>query len=394
MKFTQTTVKAAKVPPGKSEAIYFDDELPGFGLRVRAGGSARWIVQYKLGDKQRRMTFGTLDQLPPAKAREMARDLLAAVRSGRDPQAEKMNVRTTANQTFGVVLVSYLARQEGRLKTRSFSETKRILTTQWKPLHGLSLDNIGRATIADLLFKIADKNGKHASTHARSSLSAFFSWAMREGLCETNPVIATNKAIDPVVRDRVLADNEFRAIWEALPDSDYGRIVRLLILTGCRREEIGSLAWSEVDLENHVIVLPGERTKNKRAHQIPLSDMARNILRDAPNYGGSHVFGRKGNGFSGWSRAKRKLDAELPDIEQWRIHDIRRTVATGMADLGVQPHIVEAVLNHVSGHKAGVAGIYNRAAYSKEKTDALNMWANHISVLLSGADNVHRLESA
>ena len=222
---------------------------------------------------------------------------------------------------------------------------------------------------------------------------------MREGLVEVNPVIGTNKATEERSRDRVLRDAELVEIWNACRDDDYGRIVRLLILTGQRREEVGAMAWREINFSNHQWSLPGERTKNRLPHDVPLSDAAINVLRLVPRRERREsAFGQGSGGFSGWSRAKKGLDDRINDarVEQlgkgaeqlapWRIHDIRRTVATGMGDIGVQPHIVEAVLNHISGHKAGVAGIYNRAIYAPEKRAALERWADHVQLLIEGAE--------
>jgi integrase len=158
--------------------------------------------------------------------------------------------------------------------------------------------------------------------------------------------------------------------------------VKLLILTGQRAAEIGGLQWDEIHDEE--IVLPSARTKNKRTHIIPLSDPARAILNQFQANGRSHVFGyADATGFDGWGYAKRNLDASV-DLEHWTIHDLRRTVATRMAELGVQPHNIEAVLNHVSGHKGGIAGVYNRATYDREKREALNLWAEHVMALVEG----------
>src|SRR5262249_52908513 len=158
-------------------------------------------------------------------------------------------------------------------------------------------------------------------------------------------------------------DKELATLWNSLPDNDYGRIVRLLILTGCRRDEIGSLRWSEIDRDARLIALPGERTKNGRIHDVPLSKAALEIIDATPRrVDRDFVFGEGKGGFSGWSKAKAALDTQL-NLKPWRLHDLRRTASTRMADAGVQPHIIEAVLNHISGHKAGVAGVYNRSTY-------------------------------
>lgn len=391
MKFTRAAVQALKVPAGKAEAILFDDEVRGFGLRVRAGGSRTWVVQYKIGNKQRRMTLGSVALPDPAKARDRARDLLAAVRLGQDPASAKIEARAKAADTFGAAVKSFLVRQEKRLQPRTYTETERYLFVHWKRLHELALPNITRPVVAAQLTAIAEDSGPIAADRGRAALSAFFAWAIREGLADINPVIGTNKAAELKSRERVLADPELAAIWKALPADQYGAIVRLLILTGQRREEIGGLRWSEIDVGKGLISLPGERTKNGRPHELLLPAAAMAIVEAQPRRGGRDlVFGEADGPFQGWSRAKRALDRRIASqadkngrVAPWRLHDVRRTVATRMADLGVQPHVVEAVLNHVSGHKAGVAGVYNRSLYGPEKRADLELWTDHVLMIAS-----------
>jgi integrase len=391
MKLTKPSIERLALPPGKSEAIFFDDDVPGFGLRLRAGGSRTFIVQYALGGRQRRMTIGAAKILDAPKARQTARNLLAKVRLGHDPAADRAEARVRASdELLGDVVGRFLARQERRLRPRSYIDAKRYLEQYWKPLHSLHLARISRATVAARLGKIADGHGPVSADRARAALSSFFAWAIGEGLCDMNPVIGTNKHFDGAKsRDRVLADRELAIIWHALPDSDYGEIVKLLILTGQRREEIGALRRLEVDLEELVITLPPERTKNGRPHEVPLSKPALTILKSHPaRVGRDFMFGdgpRNGNdrqgGFQGWSKSKAALDKQAT-IGPWRLHDVRRTVATRMAELGVQPHVIEAVLNHISGHKAGVAGVYNRSSYAAEKRAALELWGKHVQLLI------------
>jgi len=188
------------------------------------------------------------------------------------------------------------------------------------------------------------------------------------------------------------------AIWNAAPDSDYGRIVRLLMLAGQRKDEIASLRWSEIDASAKTITLPGNRTKNSREHVVPLSRDALDILRTIPHRNERDlVFGDGQGGYAGWSKAKATLDRRLGNVvKPWTLHDLRRTSATRMADSGVQPHIIEAVLNHVSGHKAGVAGVYNRAADEPEKRAALDTLASYIRTAVTKANgaSVTRLKRA
>ena len=211
---------------------------------------------------------------------------------------------------------------------------------------------------------------------------------MREGIAAANPIVATNKHDNSKSRDRTLSDAELAAVWKSLPTDQYGAIVKLLLLTGQRREEIGGLRWSEIDHHKALIAFPGERTKNGRPHDVPLADTALAVLEAQPRREGrDRIFGEREGAFQGWSKAKAALDkviAKNGAVLPWRLHDLRCTVATRMSDLGVQPHVVEAVLNHVSGHKSGVAGIYNRSVYTAEKRAALILWADYVAGLAGG----------
>src|SRR6516165_9566865 len=387
MRLTKINISKVSVPQGKSEHIQFDDSVPGFGLRIRVGGSRNWVFQYRGGAKQRRISLGAASAISAQNARERAGELHARVKLGQDPGGEKIENRIRAVETFGAVLRPYLAHKKAELKARTYAEIERHLLQHAKRLHGMQVTLIDRRTVAALLAELAANNGRSVSNSVRASLSSFFSWAMREGLAEANPVIATNKAAANGARERVLSDSELRSIWNALGTTNYGDIVRLLALTGQRRDEIGGLRWSEVDLDKALISLPAERTKNGRPHDIPLSAPALSILKARPRLAGrEYVFGA--NGFAGWSNCKRELDARIASngaIPAWRLHDLRRTVSTRLHDeLGIQPHIVEAVLNHVSGHKGGVAGVYNRAQYAKEKAVALAHWAEHLMAIVGG----------
>jgi integrase len=232
---------------------------------------------------------------------------------------------------------------------------------------------------------IAKANGKVATARARTVLSTFFTWCMRQGIAESNPTIGTEAPKQPAARDRVLDDQELAAVWRACADDEFGKIVRLLILTGCRRQEIGGMRQSELDLDAVTWTLPKERAKNKRAHTLPLHGLALSIVKSIPmRIGRDHLFGDYSpEGFTAWYKPKLVLDRDS-HVTDWDLHDIRRTVATGMANLGVLPHVVEAALNHVSGAKAGVAGIYNRSSYEREVRAALAAWEDQVRALITG----------
>ncbi|MEE7466212.1 hypothetical protein MOF8_04330 [Methylobacterium oryzae] len=404
MRLTRQSVSRLELPEGKSDAIFFDDALAGFGVRIRAGGKRTWIVQYRAGGKTHRESLGSVGTVNPDEARDQARKVLAGVQLGADPKAEraqKAAEQARAALTLGAVATRYLANAKSRLRPRSFEEVERHLAQHWAPLRDLPIHSVTRRDIAARLSEISTSRGPFAANRARATLSALFTWAMHAGEVEANPVIATGKATEEKSRDRVLSERELAAVWHACGADDYGRIVRLLILTGQRREEVGAMRWSELDLTPGKAVwhLPAERTKNKLPHDVPLPDAALEILQSTPHRSAQPtagalaeerdlIFGEGKGAFQGWSNAKAAMDARIAKnapanlkmpMPPWRLHDLRRTMVTGMNDLGIAPHVVEALVNHISGSaKAGVAGVYNRATYATEKREALNAWAEHV----------------
>ena len=440
MKLTAKVIRELKLPAGKSDHLFWDDDLPGFGLRLRDGGSRNWVFQYALGDKQRRMSLGaatpesftqirTKDENGESKTlklgiREYAALLHAKVKLGQDPAAEKTEKRMRASDTFETIAARYLAAKKESTRPGSYTETERHILKHAAPLNGLHVAGIARRDIATLIGSIKENSGPVAANRVRSTLSDFFGWAMSEGIdgVEQNPVLNTNKS-DEKPRDRVLKDHELHAIWRHAGDDHYGAIIRLLMLTGQRADEIASLRWTELTVvtvqerrvtetvklpqfDTSAIELPAERTKNKRPHIVPLSAPAAEILSAQPRRAAEDgrlrefVFGIGQRGFSGWSRCKERLDRQLDEmhdlpIEHWTPHDLRRTMATLMNDrLGVLPHVVEAILNHISGSKGGVAGVYNKALYLRERSDALNLWADHLMAIVGDQSNVLPLRRA
>lgn len=390
MEFTKELIAALALPLGKTDLIQFDDELPGFGIRLRAGGKRVWIVQYRAGGRQRRETLGDVRKVDLRAARAVAKKRFAEVMLGGDPQKDKAEARVRAAVTVGPLTDRYLARKKPLVRANTYIADYRYLAGYWKPLHGLAVDKVDRRRVASRLSEILTEHGVTAATRARQSLSGFFAWLIGEGIAEVNPVTGTNNpGQDLRARDRVLTDLELKAIWQACRDDDFGRIVKLLMLTAARRDEIGGLRWSEIDRDRGSLDVPGARTKNHHALQLTLPPAAMAVLDTAPRRTGRDlIFGGGKGPFSAWSYSTLAMGARIAEtqdgpIEAWRIHDIRRTVATGMAELGVQPHIIEAVINHRSGHKAGVAGIYNRATYEAEKRAALAIWADHLLAIVN-----------
>lgn len=263
MKLTAKSISTLELPAGKSEQLFWDDEIPGFGLRVRAGGSRNWVFQYALGEKQRRMSLGsaTAESFKSIKIkgadgeqktlkigiRDYAAQLHAKVKLGQDPAAEKTESRRRASDTFEAIAKRYLSAKKASTRPGTYQETERHILKHAKPLNGLQATKISRRDIAILIGTIKDNSGPVAANRVRSTLSDFFTWAMSEGIdgLESNPVANTNK-YEEKSRDRVLQDFELRLIWEHAGDDHYGAILRILMLTGQRADEVASLRWSEI----------------------------------------------------------------------------------------------------------------------------------------------------
>ena len=366
-KITKSVVD--RLQPG---SMVWDTQLIGYGVR-RQRRSAFYLIRYRINGRQRFLTLGRHGAFTPDTARREATRLLGVVASGTDPARE----RVTPTETFGAELEKYLERKRGVLRPRTMVEVERYLRQQCKSLHSLPLTSIDRRTVALTLAEIEQASGPVARNRARTSLSAMFAYAIREGLTETNPVAGTGKAFENGGRERVLSKEELATILRALDDGPFSEIIKILLLTGQRRSEIGGLRWSEIDFERGLIIFPPDRCKNGRQHELPISSQVKAILERQPR-NGEWVWGCE---WSSWSEPKAKLDRRLNGIAPWTIHDARRAAATHMAELGVLPHILENILNHVSGHRAGVAGIYNRSKCQDQMREALQMWGTYIDRL-------------
>jgi integrase len=379
---TPTTMARLTLAPGQREIFAWDTELEKFGLRLQASHQAgngatprcTYVVQYRANGHTRRIKVGEPDKLTLTQARAEARQILARTTLGQDPQGEKAAKRVAAARTFRAVAGIYLEAKRSTLRPASLAVNKLYLTGPYfRPLHAMGIAEISHADIAARLSAITRKHSSHTAAAARRAISALFTWAMQEGWVTANPVIGTRPPLEAKPRDRVLANAELAAIWRACNDDEYGRIVRLLILLGSRPQEIGGMRWSELDPDLGTWTLPEERSKNHRAHTIDLSAAARAIIKTVPRCQRDHLFStRADRGFTLWARNRTALERRLAGavgtdaMKPWQLRDIRRTVATGMADIGVEPHVIEAVLNHHSGHRRGVAGTYNRSPYGAQ----------------------------
>jgi integrase len=393
VKLSNSKIATLVRPPDKDDVVVWDDELPGFGVRLR-GDAKSYLCQYRVGDQQRRESLGDVRKIKLEDARKAARHRFAKVQLGIDPGAERERARAKAvamDLTLGVIAQRYLDAKQASLRPSTYRASERYFRIHWQPFCDRPLETVRRADVAARLQEIIKVHGRTAAARARANLSAMFGWAMKEGLAESNPTTATNDpraGIPP--RDRVLAEAELASVWKACQDDDFGKIVRLLILLGCRRREIGALKWQEIDVARGTVTIPGARTKNHRALTLTLPPTAIEIMSFVPHQEGrENVFGNGAEGFTAWSYSlvalnNRVAAAEGKPLAHWSLHDLRRSAATHMAEIGIQPHIIEAILNHQSGHKAGIAGVYNRAAYEREKTTALAQWAEHVMAIVEG----------
>jgi integrase len=383
MKLTDRSVRAVQLPPGVADKVFFDDDLGGFGIRVRHSGAKAWIAQYDIGGRTRKVTLGATEVLTAAGARSAAKDIFARVRLGQDPAGDKRAARDEVGETFNALLPRYLEHKRAQLRPRSYVEVERHLLSHCRPLHHRPIAAVDQRTVAILLGKLAETSGPRAANAVRASGSGFFNWLMREGITGTNVFGNTNTAPLCKPRERCPSDSELVAIWHSCPRSDYGDIVRLLILTGARKTEISDLRWSEIDLDAKLISLPAARAKGRRPHEIPLSAPAVTILKSRPRNGRDFVFGRGERGFSGWSKAKLELDAKLGDMPAFVLHDLRRSLSTALHErFHIPPHIVEDTLGHAT-FRQGVAGVYNKAGYRDEKRRALDLWGEHLAAIVS-----------
>ena len=409
VKLTPDFVESAVAEPGKRRTVYWDKNFRTFGLFVSDTGHKSYVLQYRDRNtrQQSRVTFkcelGEKAKIGLKEAKDLAKEALLRIQLGGKPLVE-IGTKARQGQTFKAVADEYLKVLRARvakdeLRQSSFDAIERQLVgkertkkVHWKPLHSLAISSIDRATVATRLRKIAEQHGPGAADRSRANLSTFFAWTVGEGICDTNPVEGTNRQSESKERERSLIQtgekpsyDDLIAVWKGVPDDEYGKIIRLLILTMCRRDEIGSLKWSEIDTEARLIHFPGARTKNGQEHIVPLSAPTMAII-DAVDRRKDRdlLFGSGKVGYSGWSKSKARLDKLVPIKTPWVLHDLRRSGRTGLGILGVAPHIAEAVLNHLPPK---LMRTYDRNKYEKEKREALDLWAAHLMRLVSGKPN-------
>ena len=413
-RITKSTVDAAL--PGERDWMMWDDKLSGFGLKVTPKGSKVFIFQYRMGGRGnpvRRYTIGRFGNVTPDAARKIAEDLSHSVSKGTDPQREKVETTTRA---IDLAFKGYVERFASECLESEWASTHAyahsLLTKYAVPVLGNK--GIHQITKPDIRIVCA-KARKTPATERNlyGVLRRMFTFAVDVGDIQISPILGMKPPAKPASRDRVLEDYELKLVWNASQalGKPFGPLVRLLVVTAARRDEVAGMDWAELKRGTQQWNLPSSRSKNGTAVTIMLSSMA---IAELDAMAGGDEWPRSGLVFSttgktavsGFSRSKRRLDKEIaallkdtdypPALAPWRYHDLRRTVATGLQRLGVRFEVTESVLNHVGTSKGGVAGIYQRHDWADEKRAAVAAWAVHLNFLLTDKDesNVVQLASA
>lgn len=399
-KITKRTVDA--LIASRSEGFLWDDGIKGFGAKITKSGAVSYILQFRMGGREastRRYTIGSHGSpWTPATAREEAQRLFLLIAQGIDPvEVEKQRRREAVDLAFS----NYAERFERSCVGRGWKVlVARSFRIHVKPVLGSKpLPKITRSDVVAVFDRMPDCQVANRR-NVFAVLRRMFRWAVSRGDIDRSPMEGMETPPAVKARDRWLSDQELARIWEHAPKTHhcFGPIVRLLIVTGQRREEVSSLSWEELEQHERMWTLPGDRAKNGEPNRVPLNELAVAVL-DA--VAGKSTWPRRGKvfststggGFTGYHKGKEKLDRMVAEdggdpIAPWRLHDLRRTLATGFQRLGVRFEVTEAVLNHVGGSRAGVAGIYQRHDWKVEKREALDLWNNHVVSILAKADGV------
>ncbi|MGA3310775.1 MAG: tyrosine-type recombinase/integrase [Xanthobacteraceae bacterium] len=434
MKLTERKIEKLAAEHGRKDRLVFDDEQRGLAVRVTASGGRTYLCQYTLHGHKWRVPLGSCSAVALFKARQAAAAVMGDVAKGRNPAADRKEAaaverarRTRNRLTLRVLIEDWNHLRLAGKRPSYAAEAVRALHYAFSDHLDDAAEDLDRAAVVRALDGLtrrrrrkdrgAEKPKGAAMTGRTAAYGrAAFAWALKRGAVRVNPFadLAIDKSI--AKRERVLTDAEIAEIWRGTGDaaSPYGTIIRLLILTGQRRGEVAGVRWDEISDDLATWTLPGERTKNGAAHTVPLSAAAQDVLRavlpeDANERrasGGLVLPGAAGTPFAGWSKAKRTLDKVIMNaraksaaavgtspapLVPWSVHDLRRTVATGLQRLGVRLEVTEALLNHISGSRGGIAGVYQRHDWAAEKRAALDAWAAHLVPIVQGrtaGDNV------
>jgi integrase len=384
-KLTKRTIEALP-SPARTDAIWWDQDLKGFGLKVTPAGRKVFLVQYRpAGDRgnPRKYTIGEHGSVTPHQARIEAHRVLADRAAGRDPQKEKQLARKRlASEGVADLVAEFLARHAAQ--NRTAPETTRIFRREVLPPWGeRNIAQVSKRDVITLLDRVRERGSPIMANRVLAAVRKFLNWCVSRGIIERSPCEGIAAPAREQARHRTLNDEELAGVLSAAREMGYpfGAIVWLLSLTGERRDEVGRMRWDHVDPTGHLWVIPGEHAKNRKPHTVHLSTPSRSLLKAIPRTG-ELVFSVDGKTvFQGYSKSKAKLD-DLSGVVDWTLHDLRRTVVSGMAALGVAPHVADKILNHQTGTISGVAAVYQRHEFMNERKQALDTWGKHVQALL------------
>jgi integrase len=385
MKLTLNRIDILKCPEGKRDMLVFDDEQRGLGVRVTASGGKTYLAQYNWHGRKRRIPLGSCGALSLAKARDAVRAIMGDVAKGIDPAAERKKAKAGEALTLAALLSDWQALHLASKRPRYASEAVRALRNAFSRYLDLPAADLGRAAVVKVLDAMARRGSVAMAARTAAYGKAAYGWGVKRGSLANNP-FASLPVAPTERRERVLTDDEIAAIWRATDGpGPFNGIVRMLLLTGQRREEVAGMTWAELSDDLSTWTIPASRAKNGATHIVPLSAQAQDLLRGVPRSGELAFPGLRGT-FNGFSPAKATLDAKS-GVTNWRLHDLRRTMATGLQRLGVRLEVTEQVLNHVSGSRAGIVGVYQRHDFASEKRAALEAWGNQVLAVVEGRAN-------
>jgi integrase len=448
VKLTERKIETLAVEKGGKDRLVFDDGQRGLAVRVTTSGGRTYLAQYTLHGHKWRVPLGACSAVSLAKAREAAAAIMGDVAKGLNPAAVRKEAakaerakRARDRLTLRVLIEDWNRLHLADRRASYAVEAVRALHYAFADALDDAVEDLDRAAVVRALDALtrrrarqnvddADRRKGAAITGRTAAYGrAAFAWAVKRSMVQGNPFADLPLSKASAKRERVLADDEIAEIWRATgaTRSLFGTIVRLLILTGQRRGEVAGMAWREISDDLATWTIPGERTKNGVVHVVPLSAPARDLLNerlpDDANQakrvlvelraaGTLALPGAVGTPFGDWSQAKRALDRAVADARTkaaaasgtaaapfvpWTLHDLRRTVTTGLQRLGVRLEVTEAVLNHISGSRGGIAGVYQRHDWAAEKRAALDAWAAHVLTVAeqrTPAGNVVKLARA
>ena len=398
---TLTVRTIETIKPGRDRREIGDRHMPGLYLVLQPSGAKSWAVRYRYAGIPRKHTLGQYPAIDLKSARSSCRHCEPLPKVGILGR-EKVQERTAKADTVEAVARQFVERHcKPSNRPRTARETQRLLDLHVMPRwRGRLVRDIIRRDVLDLLDRVVDGGKPIAANRTLAAIRKMFNWAVARDIIAASPCAGVKPPTAERSRDRVLTDQELRAVWQAADKigGTFGALVRLLILTGQRRDEVAGMRWSEIDLEGRRWTLGPERVKNNRPHEIPLSKPAIAILTALPRIGNRFVLTSTGDApSSGYSKGKRRFDSLLPpDMPDWRLHDLRRTVASGLARLGINLPVNEKVLNHASGSFAGIVGVYPKHKFSEEKRRALDAWGAFVVGLAGDRPRKHlvRLRTA